>query len=99
MSAHLTPELIALAVEVADATVRSDIELFALPQTIEGVVFYDLTRTIDARSQEAMGYIQRAVAYIQARGDVFAWRMLPHIDCSTLVLFVDKNPDSEQVIP
>ncbi|WP_308518269.1 hypothetical protein [uncultured Stenotrophomonas sp.] len=92
MTAHTSPELIELAPAVADATVRADIELYARQQDIEGLMFYDLSCADDQRSPEAMGYIQRAAAYIDARGDVFPWRLVRHISAPSLVCFRDKEP-------
>lgn len=92
MTARVPSELAELALAVADATVRADIELFARHQDIEGLAFYDLSCADDPRSPEAMGYIQRAAAYIEARGDVFPWRLVRHISAPSLVCFRDKEP-------
>lgn len=92
MSGRISPALAELALAVADATVRADIELFARQQDIEGLTFYDLTCADDPRSPEAMGYIQRAAAYIEARGDVFPWRLVRHISAPSLVCFRAKEP-------
>ncbi|EKT4091233.1 hypothetical protein QEG23_000713 [Stenotrophomonas maltophilia] len=91
MTARIPADLAELALAVADATVRADIELFARQQDIEGLMFYDLSCADDPRSPEAMGYIQRAAAYIEARGDVFPWRLVRHISAPTLVCFRDKE--------
>lgn len=92
MTARVPSELAELALAVADATVRADIELFARHQDIEGLAFYDLSCADDPRSPEAMEYIQRAAAYIEARGDVFPWRLVRHISAPSLVCFRDKEP-------
>jgi len=92
VTARVPSELAELALAVADATVRADIELFARQQDIEGLIFYDLGCADDPRSPEAMGCIQRAAAYIEARGDVFPWRLVRHISAPTLVCFRDKEP-------
>ncbi|MBH1874318.1 hypothetical protein I5W30_08770 [Stenotrophomonas maltophilia] len=91
MTARVPAQLAELALAVADATVRADIELFARQQDIEGLLFYDVTTADDPRSPEAMGYIQRAAAYIEARGDVFPWRLVRHISAPNLVCFRDKE--------
>ncbi|HDS1580009.1 TPA: hypothetical protein QEL15_002091 [Stenotrophomonas maltophilia] len=96
MIARVPADLAELALAVADATVRADIELFARHLDIEGLPFYDLTCADDPRSPEAMAYIQRATAYIEARGDVFPWRLVRHISAPSLVCFRDKEPTHGQ---
>ncbi|WP_459062142.1 hypothetical protein [Stenotrophomonas sp. PSU-St15] len=92
MTARIPADLAELALAVADAAVRTDIEVFARQQNIEGRTFYDLSCADDQRSPEAMGYIQRATAYIEARGDVFPWRLERHVSAPSLVCFRDKEP-------
>lgn len=91
MTARVPSKLAELALAIADAAVRTDIEVFARQQNIEGLTFHDLTCADDPRSPEAMGYIQRATAYIEARGDVFPWRLVRHISAPNLVCFRDKE--------
>lgn len=87
--------LVALAIAVADATVRSDIESYAVMvgQEEDGSWIYDTRRTC-ADSSEDLAYVTRAVAYIDARGDAFPWRLKRYIDAPHLVRFEGK-PDGD----
>ena len=72
-----------LALSIADATVRSDVESNALAVDADpaGGIVYDLSRSICAGDMEIA---QRAARYIRARGaSSWTWRMVQ----------VGDNPD------
>ena len=83
--------LVAQAFAIADATVRSDVESYAVMVGSEedGSWIYDTRRTC-GDTPEDLEYVTRAVAYIDARGDVFPWRLKRYIDAPHLVRFEEK---------
>lgn len=87
-----TAEVLERAAQIADKTVRSDIELFAKGTWIDDVQFYDVTtpRLYD----EDIAEVNDALEYIQLRGDVFPWVMHRHPVHAHLVRFEDKAPPS-----
>ena len=84
--------LVALAIAIADATVRSDIESFAVMagQEEDGTWFYDTCRT-SSDDPDDLVWVTRAVAYIDARGDAFPWQLKRYIDAPHLVRFEEKE--------
>ncbi len=79
-----------LAAEIADRTVRSDIELFAKDVWVDGIQHYDLgaPRLYD----EDVSMVRDALEYIDLRGEgVFPWIMHRHPQQPNLVRFEDKN--------
>lgn len=81
----------ALAIAIADGTARSDIELFAGSTTVEGVEYHNTAMTAPGCGPDELEAVQRAVQYIDQRGDVFPWYMQRHIGASQLVRFVEKE--------
>ncbi|MGH8037309.1 MAG: hypothetical protein ACREPD_06170 [Stenotrophomonas sp.] len=92
--AHSDPaaEVMALAAQIADRTVRCDIELFARDTWIDDVQHFDLTapRLYD----EDVEMVRDAVMYIQLRGDVFPWVMHRHPIHSHMVRFEEKKEEA-----
>ncbi|EMT5435820.1 hypothetical protein WMR10_001369 [Stenotrophomonas maltophilia] len=86
---HTYQQFVQLAAEIADKTVRSDIELFAKDVYIDGVQHYDLDapRLYD----EDVAMVRDAIEYIGLRGEgVFPWIMHRHPQHPNLVRFEDK---------
>jgi len=83
---------VALAFAIADDIVRSDVEVYALRHGMEedGTPIYD-TRGSDRADDHDAEVVQRAIQYIDARGDVFPWRMKRYIDAPYLVRFEEKG--------
>ncbi|WP_414499169.1 hypothetical protein [Stenotrophomonas maltophilia] len=82
-------EVLQLAAEIADRTVRSDIELFAKDVYVDGVQHYDLDapRLYD----EDVSMVRDALEYIDLRGEgVFPWIMHRHPQQPNLVRFEDR---------
>ena len=91
-------QVLNLALTIADATVRADVELYAREIELpEGRVAYDLSRpasdsrTTDAEHAEGLAAAQRAARYIQLRGNVWPWRMVRWLDNRSIVCFVDEE--------
>ena len=88
----LTTRALALAVRIADAAARSDIEIHAETRWADGLRFFDCI--FDAsRGEDAVERLQavtQALAYIEARGDVFPWSIKRHIAHPGWVHFEDK---------
>lgn len=78
-----------LAIQIADAAVRSDVELYARRMDVEGTTFYDVAMGAD--SAQDVETVQRAMEYIVARGDVFPWNIVRHISSPNLVSFREKD--------
>ena len=90
-------DLNSLAVAIADAAVRSDIECFAhVFVDTDGHDAYDLNRTQEAGKTDpeseafAQHQVINAALYIDRRGDVFPWRMLRCVSAPHLVRFEAK---------
>ncbi|WP_313036610.1 hypothetical protein [Stenotrophomonas acidaminiphila] len=81
-----------LARQIAENTVRSDIESYAEWVEVDGQKFMDTTRAQDGSGDpvKALEYVRFAVEYIDQRGDAFDWHMQRHISAPHLVRFVDK---------
>lgn len=78
-----------LAAEIADRTVRSDIELFTKDVWVDGIQHYDLDapRLYD----EDVSMVRDALEYIDLRGEgVFPWVMRRHPQHPNLVRFEDR---------
>lgn len=83
---------VTLAIQIADDTARSDIEIYAKTYEDDGLKYFDVTRlSSDDAPIGDMGRINRALEYIRVRGDVFPWLMKRHIAAPYLVQFVDKE--------
>lgn len=82
-------DVVALAAQIADKTVRCDIELFASDAWIDGTQYFDLTapRLYD----QDVEMVRDALDYIQLRGDVFPWVMHRHPAHPHLVRFEEKT--------
>lgn len=76
------------AAQIADKTVRSDIELFSTDTWMDGLHYFDVTtpRLYD----EDIVEVNDALEYIQLRGDVFPWVMHVHPVHPHLVRFEEK---------
>lgn len=81
-----------LARQIAENTVRSDIESYAEWVEVDGLQFMDTTKAQEGSgySVKALEYVRLAVEYIDQRGDAFDWHMQRHISAPHLVRFVDK---------
>lgn len=88
-----SPNLDKLAHAIADGAVRSDIELYAHGfNDPDGSPRYDISRGQDEPRDILV--TQRAVQYIEARGDVFPWRLRRSSDAPHIVWFEDKAVQS-----
>jgi len=81
-------EVLERAAQIADKTVRTDIELFATDIWMDGLHYFDVTapRLYD----EDIAEVNDALEYIQLRGDVFPWVMHAHPVHPHLVRFEEK---------
>ncbi|MGH8040304.1 MAG: hypothetical protein ACREPD_21520 [Stenotrophomonas sp.] len=68
--------VIELAAQIADKTVRCDIELFCRDTWVDGVQYFDVTAP--RLFGEDLTMVRDALEYIQLRGDVFPWAMQRH---------------------
>jgi hypothetical protein len=80
---------------IADDCVRSEIELYARQQYVEGMLFFDTERPVSdgADGLRDLAAVRRALAYIDLRGDVLPWRLKRHINIRALVRFEDKDAE------
>lgn len=79
-----------LAAEIADRTVRSDIELFAKDVWVDGVQHYDLD--VPRLYDDDVSMVRDALEYIDLRGEgVFPWIMHRHPQHPSWVRFEDRN--------
>lgn len=84
--------LMTLATAIADDTARSDIEMYAGVQFLDGVVWYDPDTLAEDVTPDRQEYARRAWAYIQARGaEAFPWQIVTD-PARRLIRFVDKIP-------
>lgn len=91
ISLHVT-ETIATAMRIADGAVRADIEVYACSwQTEDGSRVIDTTRLADTCASGTLETIQRALRYIELRGDQFPWQLKRDINAPHLVQFVEKE--------
>lgn len=81
----------ALAVAIADTAVRSDVEIYAAPCSAEDLQFYNTAMTAPGCGPDELAAVQRALDYIEKRGDVFPWYMQRHISAPHLVRFIEKE--------
>lgn len=88
----LTVHALALAVAIADQAARADIEIYAETRWVDGLRFFDcmLDAASDPEAAEKFEAVSRALAYIDARGDVFPWQIKRHIAHPGWVHFEDK---------
>lgn len=77
-----------LALRIADHACRSDIEVYARQVKVGVRRGWDLDQPAEAGDDTRIA--NRAASYIDARGDVFPWRMFRDPDAPHLVFFVDK---------
>lgn len=72
--------LTGLAMQIADETARSDVEIYAgVVIDADDVRWYDLKRPADAEDPpEDLAKANRAIAYINARGPIFPWALVTH---------------------
>ncbi|GEM_PF-2119075 len=82
--------VVSMATEIADATVRADIEMYAREVYSEGIRYYDTSATADEDSKAQADALRRALRYIDKRGDALPFVMKRHIGCKALVWFEDK---------
>ncbi len=93
ISLHVT-ETIATAMRIADDAVRADIEVYAHSwQTDDGRRVIDTTRLADEAASGTLESIQRALRYIELRGDRFPWQMKRDINDPFLVQFVERETE------
>lgn len=78
-----------LAVGIADDACRSDIELYAREVKVGVRRGYNLNETAEDRDDH-IEIVSRAATYIEARGDVFPWRMIRDPDAPHLIFFIEK---------
>ncbi|KHS06580.1 hypothetical protein RM61_15030 [Xanthomonas phaseoli pv. phaseoli] len=80
---------------IADDCVRSEIELYARQQYVEGMLFFDTNRAVSdgADGLRDLATVKRALDYIAARGDVWHWRLKLHINNPALVRFEEKGAE------
>lgn len=91
ISLHVT-ETIATAMKIADDAVRAHIEVYACSwQTEDGSRVIDTTRLAYAVAGGTLDTIQRALRYIELRGDQFPWQLKRDINAPHLVQFVEKE--------
>lgn len=89
-----------LAVQIADAAVRSDIECYAERASDDDLerVVYDTTKPITcavadpAAEAEDLATIQRALRYIEQRGDALPFVLHRSAESPHLVWFEDRAP-------
>lgn len=82
----------ALALRIADDNVRTDIELHGRVVDLDGERFIDTGTPAEGDGPEALQIVQRALRYIDTRGDAaFPWLMRRHMDATALVQFIDKE--------
>ena len=87
----LTTQALVLAVAIADAAARSDIEIHAETRWVDDLRFFDCTFDADRGiAVERLQAVVQALAYIEARGDVFPWTLKRHIAHPGWVHFEDK---------
>lgn len=86
-----------LALTIADGAVRSDVECYADPCSIEGTDWLNTAVAVAAGKYTPddlviwQGYVDRAVRYIGLRHpDAFPWRFIRHPELPHLVRFEDK---------
>ncbi|HIE5880414.1 TPA: hypothetical protein ACXN3U_000769 [Stenotrophomonas maltophilia] len=89
----LNASTLALAVEIADRAARADVEIHATAVKLDGLRFLDATcGNIQGEDATAARYaIRQAVRYIEARGDVFPWRLKRHISQPSLLHFEERT--------
>ncbi|MGH8040393.1 MAG: hypothetical protein ACRES5_27225 [Pseudomonas sp.] len=80
---------IALAVQIADKTVRCDIELFCRDTWIDGVRHFDANAP--RLFGEDLGTVRDALEYIRLRGDVFPWALKRHHIHTQLICFEETT--------
>lgn len=85
---ELAAEVLERAAQIADKTVRTDIELFSTDVWMEDLHYFDVTtpRLYD----EDLAEVNDALEYLQLRGDVFPWVMHAHPVHPHLVRFEEK---------
>lgn len=84
---------LALAVAIADKAARADVEIHAPAVELDGLCFFDASCG-NAKGEDATAArqaIRQAVQYIEARGDVFPWRLKRHISQPELLHFEDRS--------
>lgn len=85
-----------LAVQIADQSVRSDIECYAQYLRVDGRTVYDTSRLVDgpkpdpATEAADLATIQRALRYIEQRGDALPFELHRSINDFNLVWFEDR---------
>ncbi|MGH3799317.1 MAG: hypothetical protein ACREPD_13000 [Stenotrophomonas sp.] len=89
----LTGNTLALAVAIADEAARSDIEIYAQSRWVDGLQFFDcmVDAHRDADWKTRADAIARALRYIEARGDVFPWKLKRHIAQPGWVHFAETD--------
>lgn len=91
ISMHVT-ETIATAMRIADDAVRAEIEVYAYSwQTEDSSRVIDTTRLAYDATSGTLETIQRALRYIELRGDQFPWVLKRDINAPHLVQFVEKE--------
>lgn len=103
---HAALALATAAFAIADDSVRNDIEFFALQRRVKNsgradFTVYSITQPVPANANGSeptmanamhdLAIVQRAAAYIRARGNNFGRRMLDVPDMPGYVRFVDRE--------
>ncbi|HEL3749974.1 hypothetical protein JY409_03295 [Stenotrophomonas maltophilia] len=89
----LSARTLALAVAIADQAARADVEIHAPAVELDGLCFFDASCG-NAKGEDATAArqaIRQAVQYIEARGDVFPWRLKRHISQPELLHFEERS--------
>ncbi|MGH8037038.1 MAG: hypothetical protein ACREPD_04780 [Stenotrophomonas sp.] len=82
--------LMVLASDIADACVRSEVELYAHELKDDaGHPMFDTRRP--AYQADDLKRVNQALQYIELRGDVFPWVLKRRLDSPTIVQFFDKE--------
>lgn len=89
----LNANTLALAVAIAYQAARADVEIHAPAVELDGLRFFDATcGNVQGEDATAARYaIRQAVRYIEARGDVFPWRLKRHISQPGLLHFEERT--------
>ncbi|UYC12263.1 hypothetical protein [Xanthomonas sp. CFBP 8445] len=87
-----TVDIADLAQAIADDTVRAEVELYARQHWIDGVVYYDSAQIVEPGpdAERDLAQVQRALRYIEARGDIWPWHLKRHIDNPALIHFEES---------
>lgn len=86
-TAGITPATIPLALEIADAQARADIECFCAQVVMDRVEWFDT----DQVASEDIAVVDLAMRYIEARSEALPYVTLRHTVFSRLYRFEDRH--------